>query len=82
MAAVMASAIGQSAYAEDVGQWTGFELSVEQKAWFKQMSDGNGLACCDGAAAIQSNMKCATTRTGAIEQRMAASAQECHLATT
>jgi hypothetical protein len=47
-AAVMA-AIGQSACAEDIGQWASYQLSVEQKAWFKKISDGNGVACCDGA---------------------------------
>jgi hypothetical protein len=47
-AAVMA-AIGQSAYAGDLGQWAGYQLTVEQKAWFKRMHDGNGIGCCDSA---------------------------------
>jgi hypothetical protein len=46
--AVMA-AIGQSAYAGDLGQWAGYQLTVEQKAWFKRMHDGNGIGCCDSA---------------------------------
>ena len=47
-AAVMAT-IGQSAYAGDSGQWAGYQLTVEQKAWFKRMHDGNGIGCCDSA---------------------------------
>ena len=47
-AAVMA-AIGQSAYTGDSGQWAAYQLTVEQKAWFKRMRDGIGIGCCDSA---------------------------------
>jgi hypothetical protein len=45
----MATTISQQAYAEDLGQWASYRLSAEQRAWFKKMSDGQGIACCDGA---------------------------------
>jgi hypothetical protein len=49
LAVALMAAIGQSAYAEDLGQWAGYQLSVEQKAWFKRLHDANGIGCCDSA---------------------------------
>jgi hypothetical protein len=49
VAAIMAIAVGHQTYAADLGQWASYQLSAEQRAWFKQMSDGRGIACCDGA---------------------------------
>jgi hypothetical protein len=35
------------AHAKDHGQWDGYRLTDEQRAWFKSVTNGAGDKCCD-----------------------------------
>jgi hypothetical protein len=41
------SAVCATAHAKDYGQWDGYHLTDEQKAWFPSVTNSAGYKCCD-----------------------------------
>ena len=55
--------LSSPAPAKDHGQWDGYSLTDEQRAWFKSVTNRAGTNAAMMAMAIRSSTKCARTTT-------------------